>query len=397
MNILHVIPSVSVVHGGPSKAIVNMERSLGDLGLAVTTATTDDEGLGRHRVGNRQSIAATGATRIYFPKRVEFYKVAPSMLPWLWRNVRRFDVVHIHALFSFSSIAAAWVARLRGVPYVLRPLGTLTRYGVTQRRPWLKQLSLVCLERPALRRAAAVHFTSDDEMCEAAQCDVAMNGVVIPLGIDSAECADDALVRSQFPALGDVRYLLYLSRLDPKKNVEGLLRAFKQFSPQFPDVKLLIAGGGALEYVTTLKTLTDELGLSGGVIWAGYIDGDLKTSALAGAMLFVLPSFSENFGIAAAEALMSRLPCVLGRGVAISRDVVISGAGLAVSPDPTSIAAGLVMIMADSKLRNTMSVNAAVLAQSRYSAHAMGLNLVRLYCNILNKVDLNRSNDVGRK
>ena len=108
-----------------------------------------------------------GSQRVHFRKRTEFYKVAPGMGPWLWRNVRRFDVVHIHALFSFSSTAAAMVARHLGVPYVLRPLGTLSTYGVTRRRPWLKRVSLACLEGPALRGAAAVHFTSASEEREA--------------------------------------------------------------------------------------------------------------------------------------------------------------------------------------------------------------------------------------
>lgn len=362
-----------------------MEQVLCAQGIEVTTVTTDDDGPGRRRAGNVQARSNTGVTRVYFPKRLEFYKVAPAMLPWLWRNVRGFDLVHIHALFSFSSIAAALVARLQGVPYVLRPLGTLTRYGVTQRRPWLKQLSLALFEGPALRRAAAVHFTSEDEMREAAQCGVPMKGVVIPLGIEPAAPANDAVVRTQFPALNECSYLLYLSRLDPKKNIEGLLRAFKTCSPLWPEVKLLVAGNGASDYVAGLKALVGELGLADQVVWAGHIDGDLKASALAGATLFVLPSYSENFGIAAAEALMAGLPCVLGQGVAISQDVANAGAGVVVLPDPASIAAGLVQVMADPQKRTIMSKNAVTLARSKYSAQAMGANLVHLYSGILRK------------
>ena len=76
-------------------------------------------------------------------------------------------MVHIHYLFSFSSFCAALVARLKGVPYIVRPLGTLARYGITQRRPLLKQLSLRFIEKPILTHAAAVHFTSLQEQDEA--------------------------------------------------------------------------------------------------------------------------------------------------------------------------------------------------------------------------------------
>jgi len=248
-------------------------------------------------------LEENGVTRRYFAKCSDFYKVSPALSWWLSRHVRDYDLVHIHALFSFSSIAAAWAARRAGVPYVVRPLGTLGRYGIKQRRPWLKRLSLGVLEGPALRRAAAVHFTAEDEKREAEQTGIPMSGVVIPLGIDPLPAADGRLFRARFPSLGSARYLLYLSRLDRKKNVEGLLRAFSQCAAQWPGAILVIAGDGAPGYAAGLKALADDLGLKDRVVWAGHVDGDLKASALAGAELFVLPSFSENFGIAAAEAL----------------------------------------------------------------------------------------------
>ncbi len=126
LHVLHVIPSVALAHGGPSRALMNMEQALSERGIAVTTATTDDDGPGRSRRKAGPTGEVVGVQRVYFRKWLGFYKVAPCLLPWLWRHVQDYEVVHIHALFSFTSIAAAWVARMRGVPYVLRPLGTLT-------------------------------------------------------------------------------------------------------------------------------------------------------------------------------------------------------------------------------------------------------------------------------
>jgi len=386
MRLLHVIPSVAAAHGGPSRAIVIMEKALVALGVSVTTATTDDDGPGRHLACTlNKAVDAEQITRWYFHKSINFYKVAWSFVPWVKQAVTSFDIVHIHALFSFTSIVAAWAARRAGVPYIIRPLGTLTNYGRTQRRPWLKRLSLKWIEGPLLRDAAAVHFTSLDEQREAAECGVPMRGVVIPLGIDAAPVTDDTLVRSHFSALQGSSYLLYLSRLDPKKNVEGLLHAFAQCHVQLPNTKLLIAGNGTPDYVACLMALATTLGLDKQVIWAGHIDGDLKASALAGATLFVLPSFSENFGIAAAEALMAGLPCVLGQGVAISQDVVTAGAGVAVQTDPASIAAGLMQVLSDPAKQATMAASAAALARSKYSAQAMGVKLVQLYSGLLKK------------
>src|SRR5262245_33296934 len=135
--------------------IAVMEAAVTEAGADVTTATTDDDGPGRRLAIDARRHRANGATRFYARKWLDFYNIAPGIVPWLWRNVPRFDVVHIHALFSFSSIAAAIVARTKGVPYVIRPLGTLTTYGISQRRPWLKRLSLAFIEGPILRASVA--------------------------------------------------------------------------------------------------------------------------------------------------------------------------------------------------------------------------------------------------
>lgn len=384
MKVLHVIPSLSLSQGGPSKAIRVIESALRVAGVTVHIASTDDDGPGLHNtLPCSVFFENEGGQRIQFKKSFDFYKVSPAFAWWVMRHANEYDLMHIHALFSFTSIVAAWAARWHGVPYIVRPLGTLNRYGVTSRRPWLKRLSIWMLERRILRHAAAVHFTSQAELDEAIELNGSMNGVVFPLGIETFVHLDSTLFRDRFPSIGGGRYLLYLSRLDPKKNVEGLFHAFHQGAANWSDLKLVVAGDGAPHYVAGLKALVLELGLHDIVVWTGHLDGDLKASAMAGAELFVLPSFSENFGIAAAEALMAGLPCVLAEGVAIAKDVVNSGAGVAVAPDPASIAAGLTQVISDPQLRDEMSVRAHHLARDMYSAEAMGANLIALYENIL--------------
>lgn len=105
---------------------------------------------------------------------------------------------------------------------------------------------------------------------------------------------------------------------------------------------------------------------------------------LAGAQAFVLPSFSENFGIAAAEALMAGLPCVLGRGVAIAAEVEAAGAGWVTLPDAQHVAEALRQALAMSSDQRTVMARAARdLADRRFSAQAMGRGLLALYREIL--------------
>lgn len=382
MRVLHVIPSLSRVHGGPSEALALMERALTAQGIDVESATTDDDGPGR-RNGKQCGVPLqeNGVVRRYFAKRLEFYKPAPEFARWIAREVRHYDLVHIHALFSFTSTVAARAAYRAGVPYVIRPLGTLNDYGMRQRRPWLKRLSMAWIEGPILRRAAAVHFTSDAEVAEARPLGIAMREAVIPLGVEAA-----AVARIPRPP-GHVPCALFLSRLDAKKNLEGLLDAMPLLTKPAEALNLLIAGDGAPQYVSALKARAEALGISGRVVWAGHVEGQAKAEAFAAADLFVLPSFSENFGIAAAEALAAGLPCVLGEGVAIAPDVVRADAGVAVGTDPRSIAEGLRRIMTREPGLASLSANARELARQRFSVEAMGASLKQLYTTILNGSD----------
>lgn len=378
MKVLHVIPSLSIVHGGPSLALALMERALAQQGISVETATTDDDGPGR-RTGKPldQPVREGNAVRWYFAKRLDFYKVSPAFARWIEREVGRYDLVHIHALFSFLPAVAARAARHAGVPYVVRPLGTLNEYGIKRRRPWLKALSMRLVEGPMLRHAAAVHFTSDEEAMQARALGLRVREAVIPLGIPVPGGA-----RARMPGAAGAR-LLYLSRLDAKKNLEGLLAALALLKDESPHLQLVVAGDGEARYVASLKEHARSLGVSGQVTWAGHIEGATKAAAFESADIFVLPSHSENFGIAAAEALAAGLPCVLGEGVAIAKDVVQARAGIAVGIDAPSIADGLRRMIGQDDLLAACSANAAQLARERYSLDAMGAALKRLYAGIV--------------
>lgn len=373
MRVLHVIPSLSSVHGGPTRALALMEEALTRQGIEVETATTDDDGPRRRKSRPCGTAVREGtATRRYFTKRLDFYKVSPAFARWIRREVGSYDLVHIHALFSFVAPVAAAAARSAGVPYVIRPLGTLNRYGMEHRRPFLKQLSMKLLDGPALRHAAAVHFTSEAEAEEARRTGIAFRAAVIPLAVSPTEVSS----ASREPAGEE---LLYLSRLDPKKNLESLLGGLCELPPT---VRLTVVGSGEAGYERSLKERARALGVDGRVHWAGHLEGQAKADAFARANVFVLPSFSENFGIAAAEALAAGLPCVLGRGVAIAPQVHDAGAGVMAGTSPQEIASALKQVLASSA-RDSMSVRAAALAREHFSLDAMGSQLHKLYEGIL--------------
>ena len=274
-------------------------------------------------------------------------------------------------------------ARHLGVPYVVRPLGTLAAYGVTRRRPWLKRVSLARLEGPALRRAAAVHFTSSSEDKMRASLDLAMKGVVIPLGIESVLGGDRNRTLSELGIPAAAPRILALSRIDPKKNFEGLVRALAILRHEGLAPPCSSGAPGESDYVEGLRALAQREGVDDQVHWLGQVGGQRKRDLLSASDVFVLPSFSENFGLAAVEALAAGLPCVLGRGVALAEEVRRAGAGRIVDPDPESIAAGLRRFLVDPDARRVAGAAAVALFRKDFSLERMGERLVALYRSIL--------------
>jgi glycosyltransferase involved in cell wall biosynthesis len=377
VKILHVIPSLALEDGGPTHAMIMMEKALSGQGVEVTTATT----WGKNTQSLHDLHGFNGNVRRYYGSRwTTFYKFSPSLFFWLLRHCREYEVVHIHALFSFSSLAAAVAALWHGVPYVIRPLGTLSRYGVSQHRPLIKSISLRLVEGPLIRRASAIHFTSRIEEAEADSYNESPFNIVIPLAVEMpAEITEVC----PFEADDGQLVILYLSRLDPKKNIEGLISAFGLLAPHYPTAKLIVVGDGPDEFVQSLKLRAEANGVAERIDWTGYLEGMNKWAALARADIFVLPSFSENFGIAAAEALMAGKACLLGEGVALSEDVRREKAGLVTEAGVDSIVANLKLLMENAELRRQLGERARRFSEQSFSPDKMAVRLIDLYKRIV--------------
>lgn len=360
-------------------------RALAMEGVSVTIATTDDDGPGRRLRAADFELGEEWPALIHrFAKQSEFYKCSWPLLRWLRKNVRGYDLVHVHALFSFPSVVGAWTARAKRVPYIIRPIGVLERYGLTMRRPAFKSLSLRIVEKPLLRDAAAVQFTSEREREQARGLGLRMNSVVVPLGVAELEAGNKEAFLRRHPVARKRRRILFLSRIDPKKNIESLIRAMSILARKGDDSVLFLAGAGSTEYVESLNALVKTERVAESIVWLGHVVGPAKADALAIADLFVLPSFSENFGMAAAEALAAGVPCVLGRGVAMANDVETAGAGIAVDPTPEAIASGIGALLRDDARRHVAGLAAKTLAEERYSIRRMGADLLALYERIVN-------------
>jgi glycosyltransferase involved in cell wall biosynthesis len=359
-----------------------MGRSLAQAGIAVDVVTTDDNGPGRLDVPCSDAVIEDGVTYRYFRRQTRFYTFSWPLTRWLAQHVKEYDLLHIHALFSYAAAPAVYWAKRYSVPYIIRPLGVLNRWGMMNRRRYLKKLSYSLIEKHILEGAAAIHYTSDQERLEAKKLGIAQRSVIIPNPAEIASCFRNSSYgnfRTRYPQLADRFIILFLSRLDPIKGLDILLPAFARVRTKHASATLVLAGNGEPGFTENLRHEAARQGLASDILWAGFLTGEQKWAALADADLFVLPSYSENFGVSVVEAMAAKLPVVVSDQVAIHREISDAQAGLVVRCGTDELTDALIKLIADDNLRKQMGLNGRLLAQTKFSSEAATKNLLALY------------------
>ena len=245
MRILQIVPSVSLVYGGPSQMVLGLSKALAAEGMEVTLITTNSNGDTDQPpldVPIAQPIEQDGYEIIYFPcSPFRRYKFSLGLLQWLAQNANKYDLAHIHALFSPVSTAAATIARNKKLPYILRPLGTLDPADL-QKKKQLKQIYGLLLEKPNLAGAAGVHFTSTEEAKVSERYGTQTRDLVIPLGVDNpSNLPAKGTARQQLGIKPDCPLILFMSRIDPKKGLDLLLPALKKLQATELDFHFVLA------------------------------------------------------------------------------------------------------------------------------------------------------------
>jgi glycosyltransferase involved in cell wall biosynthesis len=341
MRVLHVIPSISPRRGGPSEVVLRLAEAQRVLGLEVEMVTSDED----HTEAREGEVVLCQDVPVRFFRRawtgwpaLREYAYCPTFPAWAHRNFYRYDVLHIHALFSHLPTTAMRLARRAGVPYVSRPLGQLGRWPLRQGAR-KKAIYLRLIEKKNLRGAAALHFTSIAEQEEAADLRLKVASCVVPHGVAIPQLTGDAagVLREKLGLPPSRRIILFLGRLHAKKGLDLLLRAVALLPEPRPI--LLIAGEGPEQ--SSLRRLVVDLKLAADVRWLGQVEGNWKHLCLEGADLFALTSHHENFGVAALEALAAGTPVLLSPAVALADMVARHNLGWIAPLEPAAISRSL--------------------------------------------------------
>jgi glycosyltransferase involved in cell wall biosynthesis len=290
------------------------------------------------------------------------------------------DVVHIHSLFLFHVWAAARACRRHRKPYLLRPHGTLDPF-IRQRRRLEKRVLGLLFQDRVIREAAALHWTAAEEASLAAPAVFGAPGVVIPNGLDLSAYAslpEPGGLRRRLPETAGRRIVLFLSRLNFKKGLDLLIPAFARVAASRPDLHLVVAGpDDGME--APARGWAAEHGVADRVSFPGLLSGIAKLEAFRDADCFVLPSYSENFGIAVIEAMACGVPVLISDKVNIWREIAAADAGRVATTGIGDVAEKLSTLLADPAAAAAMGARGRHFVATHYDWAEIAVRLEAVY------------------
>lgn len=231
--------------------------------------------------------------------------VSPQMGKGICNVIEKADVLHAHSLWMMQTYYAYKAAKGKDVKLCIHIHGTLSPWAL-QRSRLKKRLSLIFLkQRKALKRADLLIASCEEEYRDIRNFGLKNPVAIIANGIEIPDLSSSVIKKE--------KTLVFLSRIHPKKGIDILLKSWKVLQDKYPDWNLQIAGNDTTEYADWLKNecIVQQCER---VKFTGELNGTEKYHFLANASLFVLPTYSENFGIAIGEALACGTPVVTTTG-----------------------------------------------------------------------------------
>lgn len=388
MKILHIIPSVAACRGGTSQSVLEMVNALLSIGLDVDLVTTNDNGNSLLDVPLNCQVDYRGTPVRFFQRfspnivPIREYAFSLTLTKWLIDNISNYDLVHIHALFSYPATLGMTIARIKNIPYITTPHGLLCEWSL-QQKSQKKQLYLNVIERRNINSSNALYLTTFQEQDEVSQLNLTPPCFVIPLGLDISPDITDASqqLRAWLKIPLDTPVILFMSRIHQKKGLDYLIPALAQHKDR--DFTFVIAGTGTLEYEIEIDRLIAEYGIEHLTKRVGFVSGETKQLLLQGADLFALTSQSENFGISVLEALAAGLPVLLTPGVALARMVVEKNLGYVVPLCIEDISSALLSFFESPELAEQIGCNAKEYVKYEYSWHRIVSQLKDTYISVI--------------
>lgn len=360
MKIIHYIPSIDRMAGGISTYMQVLAKPLGTMAEVhiMTHASENPLPMENCKVHD-------------IPRYRPFSGMWKKAVVDLLDSVRP-DIVHVNCCWTPDCAMIQRLAQKRGYKVVLTPHGMLEPW-IIKRHYWTRKVPALWLyQKAAVQRADCVQATAESERDNLLKLGYNSNIKVVRLGID-AESIE--MKRSWKKS----RQILFLSRVHVKKGINFLVEAADVLRNELQGYKILVAGEGDADYVEAMKRMICDRGLQDIVQLIGGVYGDEKWRLFQTSDFFVLPTHSENFGLAIAESLASGTPVITTVGTPWS-DLNSSEAGawIEIGTEPLVETLRRFLSLSEDELE-TMGRNGRKLIETKYSAHVMAEQMMEVY------------------
>ena len=389
-EVVHVVPSLALRAGGPAVCVAECAAAMLHLGVQSRVFATDLPGPPQARrqpsVSESEFPPAARAldvtiAPVRWPRRFAF---APSLRRSLEAAAQHADLVNIHSLFLYPQFAA-WRAAVRaGTPYVVTVHGALDPY-LRRRGRVRKLVTDLVWQRRMLNGAAALQFATIEEAQLVGDIAPSVPRIVVPLGVDAMAFRDlpsSSDFRNRRLGGHDGPVVLALGRLAQKKGLDILICAFAGMSARHPDAVLVLAGPDDEGIGSSLQDLAESLGVAHRVFFPGMLFREERLEALSAATVWALPSHTENFAIAALEALAAGVPVILSPAVNLAPRLEAEQAAIVADATPEAFGRAIDDLLSRPDLRAELSQAGREFAW-RYDWSEVAVETAQTYAGLL--------------
>lgn len=359
MKVIHYIPTIDRNWGGTTAYMQLLANELGKL-TELHIFTHDSEN--PVEIQNCQiHYLATIKHLIEFKKQFQF----------LIKDIKP-DVFHVNGCWTPScALTQKWAQEI-GIKVILTPHGMLEPW-IMARHYWTKKIpALLLYQKVAIKRADCLHATAISEKDNLLKLGYNSRIEIIPNGIEVKQIS----LKEDWERK---KRILFLSRIHVKKGIEFLFETVSLLKNKLDGYVVEIAGEGEFEYIVQLKQKAKDLQIDSLIKFCGGVYGEQKWKLFQEADVFILPTFSENFGIVVAEALACGTPVITTKGTPWEElETAHCGWWTEIGAQPTADALNAFLQLSTQELES-MGRNGRKLVEEKYSSRKMAEDMLELY------------------
>lgn len=381
MKILHIISSLRKEDGGLPESVKNLSNELNIHKIHSDIATT-------YYKDKDIKTSKLFKTRVYSFKRFIFDNIQFSLefKKFIDLKLIQYDLIHIHGLYRFPTSYAAYKARKLNIPYIISTHGSLDPYLYKQSKKnlFLKRLWEILIDFPIIKKADGIHCTSDIEKKKINKLNLNKKIFTIPIFISNIFFEKKREKKNKFRKIygfSDNDFIiLFLGRLNFKKGLDLLIPAFDKINKKFKQTKLLMVGpnpDGYLENVVNPLIKKHRINKE-----VSYLKPQYDKNLIAcykNSNLFVLPSYTENFGLTIFEAMSQKIPVVVSNQVDLAPVINKNNLARICNCNVGSLVEKITQVLKNKKENQIIKKKAYKFVKNNYSSSSVVKQIIKQY------------------